>query len=194
MKKLCILAVISIFAFKVSAQTDTLKKVAVKQIYKVRTVGGTQMSSANDVMTNLSKSKNYTILVSLINAAGLSDMLKGKRSFTLLAPTDDAFKKVKSGFVDTLLKPEHLAELKMAINYLIISGKLTSADIAKQISAAHGEATLNTFSGSLLKARINIDRNIVLTDNNGNQAIISQFDIAQANGLLDVINNVLIPR
>jgi uncharacterized surface protein with fasciclin (FAS1) repeats len=94
MKKLCILAVISIFAFKVSAQTDTLKKVAVKQIYKVRTVGGTQMSSANDVMTNLSKSKNYTILVSLINAAGLSDMLKGKRSFTLLAPTDDAFKKV----------------------------------------------------------------------------------------------------
>ncbi len=192
MKKLSLLLLGCIFAISVSAQTDSVKKTATKPVYKVRMIGGAQMSSANDLMVNLSRSKNHTIFVSLINAAGMAPVLKGN-NLTVFAPTDDAFK-LKPGFADTLLKPAHLADLTKAINSFIIPAKLTSADMAKQIVANHGQAIIKTLSGSTFTAAINPNRNIILTDDSSNRAIVTQFDIAQANGVLHVINNVLISR
>jgi len=186
MKKLIILLLASAFAITANAQTDTAKKVAKAPAPKTRMIGGTMMSSANNIVTNLSKSNKHTVFVSMLTASGLTGVLQSG-TYTVLAPTDDAFKKLPAGTVDTLLTPAHLADLTKQVNGYIIQGKLTSGDIAKKIKAGNGQATIATLSGSMLTARINPDRNIVLTDDSGNQAVIAQFDVAQSNGLVDVI-------
>jgi len=187
MKKTILILAVSLVTLSSFAQTDTAKKSTPKQpAAKIRMVGGAQMSSANDVVKNLSKSKNYIVFVSMLTTTGLSETLKSN-TYTVFAPTDDAFKKLPAGTVDTLMKPAHLADLTKQVNSYIVQGKLRSADIAKQIKA-NGQASITTLSGSTLTATINSDRNIVLTDVNGNQAIVSQFDIDQSNGLVDVIN------
>lgn len=194
MRKLALLTIITLCALHVNAQTiDTVKKTVVKPA-QTRMVGGTVMSSANDVMKNLSKSKNHTTFVNLITTAGLTDAFKTPGTYTFLAPTDDAFKKLQPGLLDTLMKPAHNAELIKLLNYSIIAGKTRSTDIAKQIKANHGEASLTTLSGNTLKAKIDGNRNIVLTDENGTEAIVTQFDIAQNNGILDILNTVLMPK
>lgn len=187
MKKTIILLAASIITVNAYAQTAG-KQPAVQ----VRMVGGAQMSSANDVVKNLSKSKNHTVFVAMIAAAGLTEILKAG-TYTVFAPTDDAFKKLPAGTIDSLLKPAHLADLTKQVNSYIVQGKLRSVDIAKQIKA-NGQAKLTTLSGNMLTAKINTDRNIVLTDTNGNQAIVSQFDIEQSNGLVDVIGAPLTPK
>lgn len=193
MKKTIILFAISTITFGAFAQTDTAKKIVTKQpTAKTRMVGGAQMSSANDVVKNLSKSKNHTVFVSMITAAGLSGSLQGS-TYTVFAPTDDAFKKLPAGTIDTLMKPEHLADLTKQINSYIVQGRLRSTDIAKQIKS-NGHANITTLSGSTLTAAINSDRNIVLSDANGNQTVVSQFDIEQSNGLVDVITAPLTPK
>jgi uncharacterized surface protein with fasciclin (FAS1) repeats len=193
MKKTILILALSLVTLSSFAQTDTAKKSTPKQpAAKIRMVGGAQMSSANDVVKNLSKSKNYTVFVSMLTATGLSETLKTS-TYTVFAPTDDAFKKLPAGTVDTLMKPEHLADLTKQVNSYIVQGKLRSADIAKQIKT-NGQASITTLSGSTLTATINSDRNIVLTDANGNQAIVSQFDIDQSNGLVDIITAPLTPK
>lgn len=193
MKKTILILAVSIVTLSAFAQTDTAKKTATKQpAAKTRMVGGAQMSSANDVVKNLSKSKNHTVFVSMLTASGLSETLK-TNTYTVFAPTDDAFKKLPAGTIDSLMKPTHLADLTKQVNSYIVQGKLRSADIAKQIKT-NGQASITTLSGSVLTAKINSDRNIVLTDANGNEAIVSQFDIDQSNGLVDVINAPLIAK
>lgn len=193
MKKTIILLAISTITLGAFAQTDTAKKTATKQpAPKIRMVGGAQMSSANDMVKNLSKSKNHTLFVAMLTAAGLSESLQSS-VYTVFAPTDDAFKKLPAGTVDSLMKPTHLADLTKQVNSYIVQGKLRSADIAKQIKS-NGQASITTLSGNVLTAKINSDRNIVLTDANGNQAIVSQFDIDQSNGLVDVITAPLISK
>lgn len=182
-----LLLVIGIVTVNAFAQNDTAKKAAVKQPpAKTRMVGGALMSSANDVIKNLSRSNNHTIFVAMLTASGIAETLKGGGSYTVLAPTDDAFKKLPAGTIDTLMKPAHSADLTKLVNSYIVQGKLSSHDIAKQIKTI-GQASITTLSGSMLTAKINPDRNIVLTDDSGNQTIISQFDIEQSNGLVDVI-------
>jgi len=186
MKKIILILTVSLVSISAFAQTDTAKKTGIKQpAVKIRMVGGAQMSSANDVVKNLSKSKDHTVFVSMLTASGLSETLKTS-TYTVFAPTDDSFKKLPAGTIDSLMKPIHLADLTKQVNGYIVQGKLRSADIAKQIKS-NGRASITTLSGSMLSATINSDRNIVLTDANGNQAIVSQFDIDQSNGLIDVI-------
>jgi len=193
MKKTIILLAASIVAINAFAQTDTAKKIAMKQPpAKIRIIGGAQMSSANDVVKNLSKSKNHTVFVSMLAATGLNESLLSG-TYTVFAPTDDAFKKLPAGTIDSLMKPTHITDLTRQVNSYIIQGKLRSADIAKQIKS-NGQASITTLSGSVLTAKINSDRNLVLTDANGNQAIVSQFDIDQSNGIVDVITAPLIAK
>lgn len=174
-------------------KTDTTTPAPAGHI-KTRIVGGGQMSSAKDVVENIGKSKDHTTFTNSIKVAGLSETLKSRGPLTVFAPTNDAFKKLAPGLLDTLLKPAHNLDLTRLLAYHVISGRLTSKSIAKQIAENKGEATFTTLAGSKLRAKINGDRNIVLIDENGNEAVISQFDIEQNNGIIDVVNAILVPK
>lgn len=152
------------------------------------------MKASNDVVENLDRAKNFTILLSAINQAGLSGMFKSSGPVTLFAPTDKAFQKLPKGLLDTLLKPGHVADLSYLLSSHAIAGRLTIKDIAAKIKANDGQATFTTIAGSSLVAKINANRNIVLTDENGGESVISTFDIPQKNGILHVIDSVLIPK
>ncbi|WP_448699479.1 fasciclin domain-containing protein [Mucilaginibacter sp. AW1-3] len=186
MKKIIILLAVVMIAFNANAQTDSSKKTAAKQpTPKTRMVGDGMMSSVNDLVKNLSKSKDHTIFAAMLSASGLAETLKSG-TYTVFAPTDNAFKKLPAGTIDSLMKPAHSADLTQQVNSYLVKGKLSAKDIAKQIKA-NGQTSITTVAGTTLMAKINPDRNIVLTDANGNQATVSQFDIEQSNGLLDVI-------
>src|ERR1700685_2279837 len=104
-------------------------------------VGGQEMYPTKNIIQNAVNSADHTTLVAAVKAAGLVDTLEGPGPFTVFAPTNEAFAKLPAGTVDTLLKPENLDQLKKILTYHVVAGKLTSKDIAKQIKAAHGQAT-----------------------------------------------------
>jgi uncharacterized surface protein with fasciclin (FAS1) repeats len=172
---------------------DTVKQVVPKHI-KTRIIGGGALTSDKDIVENIAKSKEHTTLTSSIANAGLSETLKSRGPLTIFAPTNAAFDKLNPGTLDTLNKPAHNADLTRLLTNHVINGRYTSKDIAKQINENKGEATFTTLTGSKLKAKLNGDRNIVLIDENGNEAIISQFDVEQSNGIIDVITTVLVPK
>jgi uncharacterized surface protein with fasciclin (FAS1) repeats len=176
-----------------AARAPDTAKVAPKHV-KVRLVGGGLMSSADDVVANIAKSKDHTTFVASIIASGLSETLKSRGPLTVFAPTNAAFKKLAPGTLDTLFKPAHNADLTRLLTYHVVTERLTSKSIAKQISNGKGEAVFNTLAGSKLKARLNGNRNIVLVDETGNESVISMFDIEQNNGIINVVNTVLMPK
>lgn len=187
MRKLAILTLLLFSAsFVVAQKTDSAKAFS-------RNVDGVTMSSSKDIIENLSESPEFTTLVKLIKAAGLEDNFKSG-TITLLAPTNKAFDKLAPGTLDTLLLPARKTNLVNLLNYHVISGRITAKDIARQIKAGNGQATLTTLSGGTLTAHINENRNIVLTDENGGQSVITRFDIEQSNGLLHLVNAVLNPK
>ncbi len=155
---------------------------------------GALMSPSNNIMGNLSSSPNFSVLVNAIKAAGLTDTFNSNSPITIFAPANKAFEKLQSGKLDTLLLPAHQTELTNLLRYHAVAGRITSKDIQRQIKAGNGQATFTTLSGGVLTARINENRNIALTDENGGQSVISKFDIQQSNGMLQVITSVLTPR
>jgi uncharacterized surface protein with fasciclin (FAS1) repeats len=161
---------------------------------KVKNVNGVAMISSNNIIENIMLSKEYSTLVTAIEDAGLTETFKSKGPITFFAPTNQAFEKLPAGELDTLLKPNH----KLDLNYLITShaivGKLSVKDIQHKINSNNGEATFRTIAGTTLTARIDSNRNIVLIDDNGGQSIISKFDIQQSNGMLHIVNAVLVPK
>lgn len=161
---------------------------------KVKNVNGVAMISSNNIIENIALSKEYSTLVTAIEDAGLTETFKSKGPITFFAPTNQAFEKLPAGELDTLLKPNH----KLDLNYLITShaivGKLSVKDIQHKINSNKGEATFRTIAGTTLTARIDANRNIVLIDDNGGQSIISKFDIQQSNGMLHIVNAVLVPK
>ncbi|MDF2433945.1 MAG: hypothetical protein JWP44_3576 [Mucilaginibacter sp.] len=161
---------------------------------KTKIVDGAAMVSSNDVVENITLSKEYTVFVKAIENAGLTDTFKSKGPITVFAPTDMAFEKLPAGQLDTLLKPEHKLDLSMIITYHAIAGRVTAKDIAKKINSGNGLATFTTIAGSKITAKIDENRNIVLIDENGGECIISKFDVQQSNGMLHVVNAVLIPK
>lgn len=185
---------ISTVTTQAAAQVPDTAKVLIPKHVKTRVIGGGEMLSNKDIIENIAKSKDHTTFTSTIAANGLSETLKSRGPFTVFAPTNDAFKKLPLGTLDTLSKPAHLTDLTRLLTNHVINGRYTSKDIEKMIAANKGEATLITLTGSKLRAKLNADRNIVLTDENNNEAIISQFDIEQSNGIVDVITAVLIPK
>jgi uncharacterized surface protein with fasciclin (FAS1) repeats len=144
-------------------------------------------------MDNISASPEFTTVTRAINAAGLSGELKNE-TLTFFAPANKAFDKLPPGTLDTLLLPAHKTDLINLVNYHIMPGRLTSKDIERQIRLGNGQATLVTLSGGKLTARINENRNIVLSDENGGESIVARLDIDQGNGMLFIVNTVLIPK
>jgi uncharacterized surface protein with fasciclin (FAS1) repeats len=159
-----------------------------------RVINGTAMSSANDVIENASRYKDLSTFVQLVDTAGLAQTFKGTNPITVFAPNNQAFLKLDKAIMDTLLKPSHKQDLVKLLLTHVISGKESSKDLAKQISLNNGQAILTTMAGIKLIASIDANRNIVLTDENGGKSIISKFDIQQKNGILDIVNSVLIPQ
>jgi len=190
MRKITFVALLLLNTASVFGQkADSLAAIKVK----TKNVGGTVMTSTKDIVENISLSPEFTKLVSTIKAGDLTDSFKSG-TITFFAPTNSAFDKLAPGLLDTLLLPTHKAALINLLNYHAVSGKITSKDIERQIKAGNGQATLTTISGGILTARINENRNIVLTDENGGQSIITRLDIEQSNGVLFIVNGVLLPK
>ena len=157
-------------------------------------VGGSQMYPQKDIVDNAVNSGDHKTLVAAVKAADLVMTLKGAGPFTVFAPTDEAFAKLPAGTVDTLLKTENKATLAKILTYHVVAGKLDYKALVKSIQAGDGSAVLTTVAGGKLTARMNGDRNIVLKDEKGNWANISIYDVYQSNGVIQVIDSVLMPE
>ncbi len=155
-------------------------------------VGGAAMYASKDIIDNAVNSKDHTTLVAAVQAAGLVDTLKGPGPFTVFAPTNAAFAALPAGTVDTLLKPENTATLSKILTYHVVSGRMDSVALADRIRAGGGSATLTTVQGEPLKVGMQGDL-VVLTDTKGNTATVTTADVYQKNGVIHVVDSVLMP-
>jgi len=157
-------------------------------------VGGQAMYPTKDIIDNAVNSADHTTLVAAVKAAGLVDTLKGAGPFTVFAPTNEAFAKLPSGTVDTLLKPENHDMLVKILTYHVVAGRLSTATLKKQIRAGHGTATLKTVSGGTLWLMMNGEDNITIKDEKGDVANLTIANVNQSNGVIQVIDTVLLPN
>jgi len=157
-------------------------------------VGGEQMYPSKDIIDNAINSKEHTTLVTAVKAAGLVETLKGKGPFTVFAPTNEAFGKLPAGTVDGLLKPESKGTLTSVLTYHVIPGKLDAEAIAMAIKSGNGKAEFKTVNGGKLWAMMNGPKNVILKDEKGNIANISTYDVYQSNGVIHVIDAVVMPK
>lgn len=156
-------------------------------------VGGQEMYPTKDIIDNAVNSADHTTLVAAVKAAGLVDTLKGPGPFTVFAPTNEAFAKLPAGTVDTLLKPENKDMLTKVLTYHVVAGRWGAAEIKKQIKEGHGQATLKTVSGGTLTAMMQ-GENIVLKDEKGDTSIVTIPNVFQSNGVIHVVDTVLLPN
>jgi uncharacterized surface protein with fasciclin (FAS1) repeats len=155
-------------------------------------VGGAAMYPTKNIVENASAAKNLTTLVAAVKAAGLVETLEGPGPFTVFAPTNEAFAKLPAGTVDTLLKPENKDQLTKILTYHVVAGKLSASDLMKQIKAGGGKAMLKTVNGEMLTASMQ-GKHLVLTDAKGGTAMVTQANVFQSNGVVHVIDAVLMP-
>ncbi|GAC1618346.1 MAG: fasciclin domain-containing protein [Candidatus Elarobacter sp.] len=156
-------------------------------------VGGHAMVSTKDIVSNAVASDDNTILVAAVKAAGLVPTLQGKGPFTVFAPTDEAFKLLPAGTVDTLIKPENKPTLTKILTYHVVPGRLDFAALQSLIAAGKGKAEIKTVQGETLTVQQNGPRNLVLVDAKGAVVQISTYDVYQSNGVIHVIDKVLQP-
>ncbi len=157
-------------------------------------VGGQSMLPSKDIVDNAVNSADHTTLVAAVKAAGLVDTLKSKGPFTVFAPTNAAFAKLPAGTVETLLKPENKDTLTKILTYHVVPGKYDFAALSKLIAKEQGKATLKTASGGTLTFSMNGKHNILVWDEKGGYANITTYDVYQSNGVIDVIDTVLMPK
>ena len=156
-------------------------------------VGGAAMYPSKNIIENAANSKDHTTLVTAIKAAGLVETLSGPGPFTVFAPTNKAFDKLPKGTVETLVKPENKAMLTGILTYHVVSGKMSAADLMKAIKAGGGKATLTTVAGGTLTA-MQKGKKIMLTDAKGGMSTVTIADVNQSNGVIHVIDTVLMPK
>jgi len=156
-------------------------------------VGGHEMFPSKNIVQNAMNSDDHTTLVAAVKAAGLVDTLEGPGPFTVFAPTNEAFAKLPAGTVDTLLMTENKATLAKILTYHVVSGKLGSKEIAAAIKAGNGRAELTTVNGGKLWAEM-MGKDIVLTDEKGGTARVTISNVFQSNGVIHVIDSVLLPN
>jgi len=156
-------------------------------------VGGAEMFPAKNIIENAVNSKDHTTLVAAVKAAGLVETLSGAGPFTVFAPTNEAFGKLPKGTVDTLLKPENKAKLAGVLTYHVVAGKWDSAAVAKMIKDAGGKAEIKTVAGGKLWAWMK-GQDLILTDEKGGMATVTIADVNQSNGVIHVIDTVLMPK
>ena len=157
------------------------------------TVGGAPMYASKDIIDNAVNSKDHTTLVAAVKAAGLVDTLKGPGPFTVFAPTNAAFAALPAGTVEGLLKPESKPALTKVLTYHVVAGKMDAAALTKAVSDGGGKATLKTVSGGTLTARA-AGGGVTVTDESGGSAKVTIADVMQSNGVIHVVDKVLLPK
>ena len=155
-------------------------------------VGGAAMYPTKTIVENAVNSPDHTTLVAAVKAAGLVDTLSGAGPFTVFAPTNAAFAKLPAGTVDTLLLPQNKAMLQSVLTYHVVPGRLSASDLMAQIAAGGGSARLTTVQGGVLTASMMGDR-VMLTDAKGGMSHVTQADVMQSNGVIHVLDTVLMP-
>jgi uncharacterized surface protein with fasciclin (FAS1) repeats len=155
-------------------------------------VGGAPMLASKDIIDNAVNSKDHTTLVAAVKAAGLVETLKGPGPFTVFAPTNAAFTALPAGTVDTLLKPENKGMLSGILTYHVVSGKFDAA-ISKMIADGKGMASIKTVAGGTLVAK-STGGKVTVTDEKGGVATVTIADVIQSNGVIQVIDKVMLPK
>jgi uncharacterized surface protein with fasciclin (FAS1) repeats len=156
-------------------------------------VGGAAMYPTKTIVENAVNSPIHTTLVAAVKAAGLVDTLNSAGPFTVFAPTNDAFAKLPAGTVDTLLQPDNKATLVKILTYHVVPGRLSAKDIADGIKAGGGKFAMTTVEGGKLTATM-MGKKIMLTDEKGGMATITTANVFQSNGVIHVIDTVLMPN
>jgi uncharacterized surface protein with fasciclin (FAS1) repeats len=155
-------------------------------------VGGAAMYPSKNIVQNAVNSKDHTTLVAAVKAAGLVPTLESAGPFTVFAPTNAAFAKLPAGTVDTLLKPENKDKLKSVLTYHVVAGRLTTKDLRDKVKAGNGKAELKTVEGAPLTVEEK-DGKLWLKDAKGDTAMITIGNVMQSNGVIQVINTVMLP-
>lgn len=156
-------------------------------------VGGAAMDASKTIVANAATAPNLTTLVKAVQAAGLAETLSGPGPFTVFAPTDDAFARLAPGTVDTLLKPENKATLVKLLTYHVVPGTISGADLLARVDAGGGKLVLTTVEGEPLTVAKE-GQAVSLTDVNGNKSYIEIPDVRQSNGVVHVVNGVVLPK
>jgi uncharacterized surface protein with fasciclin (FAS1) repeats len=177
------------------AQLCVITLVAASAIFAAKDpmVGGHEMFPTKNIVQNAMNSDDHTTLVAAVKAAGLVDTLQGAGPFTVFAPTNEAFAKLPAGTVDTLLMTDNKATLMKILAYHVVAGRLGSREIARAIKDGHGKAELNTVSGGKLWASMQ-GKDLILTDEKGGTSKVTISNVYQSNGVIHVIDTVLMPN
>lgn len=187
LKTVMMVAAVALFTNASFAQTDKMSK------EKTVMVGGAAMYPSKDIVTNAVNSKDHTTLVAAVTAAGLVETLQSAGPFTVFAPTNAAFDLLPAGTVTTLLKPENKAILAGILTYHVVAGKVSAADLVKLIKEGNGSATLTTVAGGKLTASM-MGKKVAITDEKGGVAYVTIADVNQSNGVIHVVDHVLLPK
>ena len=191
-KTLFSLAVAALFS--IATTTTVSAQAKAKKVAGTVMVGGAAMYPTKNIVENAINSKDHTTLVAAVKAAGLVETLESAGPFTVFAPTNEAFNKLPAGTVETLVKPENKATLTKILTYHVVAGRMTSADLKKAIKAGKGKATLKTVSGGTLTAMMKGSKTIELKDEKGGVSTVTIADVMQSNGVIHVVNTVLMPK
>ena len=155
-------------------------------------VGGAPMLANKNIIENAVNSKDHTTLVAAVKAAGLVDTLSGPGPFTVFAPTNEAFAKLPKGTVDNLMKPENKGQLQSVLTYHVIPGTLTVKDLMDKIKEGGGKAEIKTVQGEPLTFKKE-GKGVEVIDGKGDHAKITISNVTQSNGVIQVINTVMLP-
>ncbi|MBA2379612.1 MAG: fasciclin domain-containing protein [Blastocatellia bacterium] len=156
-------------------------------------VGGAAMYKTKDIVDNAVNSADHTTLVAAVQAAGLVDTLKSKGPFTVFAPVNSAFAKLPAGTVETLLKPENKATLAEILTYHVIAGNFSAKDVMGAIKKGNGKAEFTTVAGGKISAMLE-GSSVILMDEKGGRSTITIADVKQSNGVIHVVDSVLLPN
>lgn len=181
LKKWVLVTIVTFAIQSISAQEKTVQ------------VGGAAMYPSKNIVDNAVNSKDHTTLVAAVKAAGLVETLQGSGPFTVFAPTNKAFEMLPAGTVEALFKPENKNTLTTILTYHVVPGKLDSRELARLIMEGKGKAELNTVSGGKLWVWMKGNK-VVLTDEKGGTATVTIKDVYQSNGVIHVIDHVVLPR
>jgi uncharacterized surface protein with fasciclin (FAS1) repeats len=182
-------ALIAVAAAAAAAPAPVLAQMSEKTV----TVGGAPMYPSKNIIQNAVNSKDHTTLVAAVKAAGLVDTLSGPGPFTVFAPTNAAFAKLPAGTVDNLLKPENKSTLVKVLTYHVVPGRMTAVALMKAVKEGEGEAHLKTVAGEDLIVKQAGPGKLTVTDSKGDVANVTIADVLQSNGVIHVIDTVMLP-
>jgi len=187
-KRFALLATAAALAFGVVAAAPVYAQMAEKTV----TVGGAPMYPSKNIIQNAVNSKDHTTLVAAVKAAGLVDTLSGTGPFTVFAPTNEAFAKLPPGTVDSLLKPENKDKLVAVLTYHVVPGRMSAKDLMDAAKKAGGQAKIKTVEGDWLTVEAK-GSTLNIWDSKGNVSKVTIQNVFQSNGVIQVIDTVLLP-